>query len=129
MFKIPVGTEHHEVVSDTKLREERIDRSDLKAAAAAFIAKIRGGNVIFALRHDERQRSEPIEDLCSRLRAAETLEKFLENQAGRENRSLALKGVGQEVDARLAVLPVAAQGQRPDTRVNEDFHRRDRAAL
>ena len=129
MLKIPVDTEHHEIVPDTKLREERLDRSDLKAAAAAFIAKICGGRVVFALRHDERQRSEPIEDLCSRLGAAKSLEKFLKNQAGRENRSFALKCVGQEVDARIAALSITAQGKRPDTRVNEDFQRRDRAAL
>ncbi|HEY2093371.1 MAG TPA: hypothetical protein VGJ81_15940 [Thermoanaerobaculia bacterium] len=129
MLKIPVRAEHHQVVSDAKLREERIDRSDLESAAAAFIAKVRGGDVVLALRHDERQRGEPLEDLCSRLRAAESLEKFLEDQAGRENRSLALKCVGQEVNARIAVLPIAAQRKRPDTRVNEDFQRRDRAAL
>lgn len=129
MLKIPVGTEHHEVVSDTKLREERIDRSDLKAGAPAFIAKVCGGGVVFALWHDERQRSEPIEDLCSRLRAAESLKKFLENQAGRENRSFALERVGQEVDAWVAVLSIPAQGKRPDTRIHENLQRRDRAAL
>ena len=129
MLEVPVGTEHHQVVSDAELREERIDRSDLKAAATAFIAKVRGRDVVLALRHDEWQRGEPFEDLRSRLGAAESLEKFLEYQAGRENRSLALKCVGQEVDARVDLLPIAAQRKRPDTRVNEDFQRRDRAAL
>jgi hypothetical protein len=94
MLKIAVGTEHREVMSDTKLREERIDRADLKTAAAALVAKFCGGNVVFSLWHDERQRSEPVEDLCSRLGAAEPLEKFLKNQSGRENRPFALKGFG-----------------------------------
>ncbi len=129
MLEIAVGAEHHQLVPDAKLREECVDRPDLKAAAAACIAKVRGGNVVFALRHDERQRGEPIEDLCSRLGAAESLEKLLEYQARRKNRPFALKCVRQEVDARIAVVPIAPQGKRPDARVNEDFQRRDRAAL
>jgi len=82
MLKITIGTEHREVMSDAELREERIDRSDLKAAAAALAAKVRSGDVVVALWHDERQRGEPIDDLRSRLRVAEALEKFLKNQSG-----------------------------------------------
>ena len=129
MLEVTVGAEHRQVVPDTKLCEQSIDRPDLKAAPAAFIAKVCRGDMVFALRHDERQRSEPLKDLCPRLRAAESLEKFLEDQAGRENRPFPLKGVGEEVDARIAFLPVAAQRKRPDTRINEDSQRRDRAAL
>jgi hypothetical protein len=69
------------------LREERVDRSDLKAATAALVAKVCSGDVVFALWHDERQRREPIEDLCSRFRAAEPLKNFLKDQSGRNNRS------------------------------------------
>src|SRR5947209_16057071 len=108
MLEIAVGTEHREVVPDTELREERIDRSDLKAAPAALVAKVGSGDVVFALWHDERQRGEPIEDLCSRFRAAEPLEKFLKDQASRENRSLALKRVCEEVEIWVAVLPIPA---------------------
>lgn len=129
MLEIPVGTEHREVMSDTKLREERVDRSDLKATAAALVAKVCSGDVVFALWHDERKRGEPIEDLRSRFRAAEPLKKLLKNQSGRKNRSLALKRVGQEVDAWGAVLSIPAQGERPDTRINENLQWRDRAAL
>jgi hypothetical protein len=129
MLKIPVGTQHHEVVPDTKLREECVDRSDLKAAPAALIAKVCGGSVVFASWHDERQGSEPIEDLRSRFRAAESLEKLLKNQPGGENRSFALKGLGQEVHARMAVLSIPAQGKRPHTSIHEDLQLRDRAAL
>jgi hypothetical protein len=129
MLKVHVGTQHHEVVPDAKLREKCIDRSDLKAAPAALIAKLRGGSVVFALWHDERQMSEPNEDLRSRFRAVESLEKFLKNQSGGENRFFVLKGVGQEVYARIAVMSVPAQGKRPDTGVNEDLQLRDRAAL
>jgi hypothetical protein len=111
------------------LCEERIDRSDLKAATAALVTKLCSGNVIFALGHDQGQGSESIEDLRSRFRAAESLEKFLKNQAGGENRSLALKSLGQEVHARIAVMPIAAQGERPDAGINEELQLRDRAAL
>lgn len=129
MLEIPVGTQHHEVVPDTELREECIDRSDLKAAPAALIAKFCSGSVVFALWHDERQGSEPIEDLRSRFRAVESLEKLLKNQTGGENRSFALKGIGQKVHARIAVMPVPAQGKRPHTGIDKDLQLRDRAAL
>jgi len=111
MLEIPVRTQHHELVPETKLREERIDRSDLKAAAAALVAKVCSGSVVFALRHDQRQRSESIEDLRSRFWAAESLEKLLKNQPGGENRSFALKGIGQEVHARIAIMPIPAEGK------------------
>ncbi len=129
MLEIPVSTEHHELVPNAKLREKRIDRSDLKAAAAALVTKVCSSNVIFALGHDQWKGSESIQDLRSRFRAAESLEKFLKNQASGKDRSLALEGLGQEVHARIAVTPIPAQGERPDTCINEDLQLRDRAAL
>ena len=129
MFEISVGAQHHQIVPNTEPREKRINRSDLKAVTAALIAKVCSGDVVFALWHDERQRSEPFEDLRSRFRAAESLEKFLKNQPRRENGSFVLKRIGQEFHARIAIMSIPAQGQRPDAGIHEDLQLRDRAAL
>ena len=129
MLKISVGTQHHEIVPDTESREKRINRSDLKALTAALIAKVCSGDVVFALWHDERQSSESFEDLRSRFRAAESLEKFLKNQPRGENGSFVLKRIGKEFHARIAVLSIPAQGKRPDAGIRENLQLRDRAAL
>src|SRR6266478_4529086 len=55
ILEILVSTEHHKLVPNAKLREKRINRSDLKAAAAALVTKVCSGNVIFALGYDQWQ--------------------------------------------------------------------------
>jgi transposase len=129
LLEIPVRTQHHELIPDAESGEERIDRADLKAAAATVVAKIRRGNVIFALWDDQRQRSESIEDLLSRFRAAESLQDLLENQACSKDRSFVLKSICQELHAGMAISLITAQCKRPDTGINEEPQFRDRAAL
>src|SRR6266516_4705524 len=115
MLEVPVRTQHHELVPNTESRQERIDRSDLEAAAATVVARLSRGDVIFALWHDQRQRSESIADLLSRFRAGESLQDLLENQAGGEYRSCVLKSVSQEVHAGMALSLITPQGKRPNT--------------
>lgn len=102
MLKILVRTQHQEVMPDTELREESVDRSDLKAASAALIAKIGSGSMVFTSGHDQRQGSEPVENLRPRFRAAESLKKFLKNQPGRIDRSFLLKGSARKSALGLA---------------------------
>ena len=129
VLEIPVCTQHHEVVSDTELREEGVNRTDLKASATTVVAKVCCRDVIFALGHDQRQRSESIKDLLSRFRAAEALQNLLKNQAGSENRSFVPKRAGQEVHAGMTLTLITSHGKRPDTGINEELQSRDRAAL
>ncbi len=81
--------------------EEGIDRADMETATTTVVAKICRGGVIFALGHDQRQRSESIKNLRSRFRAAESLQDLLKNQACGEDRSFVPKSVGQEVHAGM----------------------------
>ena len=129
VLEVPVGTQHDELVPDAESGKERIDRTNLEAAAATVVAKVRCGGVIFALRHDQRQRSKSFEDLPSRFRAAESLKDFLENQASGEDRSFVPKSVGQEVYAGMSHTLVTAHGKRPDAGINEELQSRDRALL
>ena len=129
MLEVPVGTQQDKLVPDAKLGEKRIDRADLQPPAATIIAKVRRGDVIVSLWHDQRQSSESIQDLLSRLGAAESLQDLLENQARCEDRFFVLKSIRQEAHAGMAVTLVTAQGKRPDTGIDEQLQFRDRAAL
>lgn len=129
VLEIPVCTQHDEFVPNAEPGEEGIDRADLETATTTVVAKICRGGVIFALGHDQRQRSESIKNLRSRFRAAESLQDLLKNQACGEDRSFVPKSFGQEVHAGMTLATIAAHGKRPDTGVNEEFQSRDRAVL
>ncbi|HEV7485399.1 MAG TPA: hypothetical protein VGQ65_06920 [Thermoanaerobaculia bacterium] len=129
VLEIPVYTQQDEFVPDAEPGQESINGSDLNAATATVVAKICCCGVIFALGHDQRQRSESIKNLLSRFRAAETLQDLLKNQACSEDRSFVPKSVSQEVHAGMTLTAIAAHGKRPDTGVNEQFQSRDRAVL
>ncbi len=129
VLEIPVCTQHDELVPDAELGEEGIDRAYLDAATTTVVAKICRRGVIFALGHEQRQRSESIENLLSRFRSVESLQDLLENQACGEDRPFVPKSVSQEVHAGMILTTIAAHSKRPDTGVNEEFQSRDRAAL
>ena len=129
VLEIFVGTQHHELVPDAQSGEEGVDCPDLKAATTTVVAKICCGGVIFALGHNQRQRSESVQDLLSRFRAAESLQDLLKNQPCREDRSFLPKSFGQESHAGMTFGLITAHGKRPDTGINEKPHSRDRVAL
>ena len=129
MLEVPVGAQQDKLVLDAKLGKKRIDRADLQAAAATVVAKVRRGNMIVSLWHDQRQSSKSIQNLLSRLGTVESLQDLLENQAGGEDRSFVLKCIRQEAHAGMARTLITAQGKRPDTCIDEELQFRDRAAL
>ena len=76
MLEVLVRTQHDELIPNAELCEEGVDRADLKSATATVVAKVGCGRVIFALRHDQRQRSESIEDLLSRFSTASNVNRY-----------------------------------------------------
>ena len=116
-------------MADAELRDERINCPNLDSAAAARIAQRRGLDVIVPVRKQERHRGKPLEDLCTCLRSRETLQQLLENEPGSQDSFTPRKGVaeGEDLGARLRHIP--PQCQRPDTRVDEQAHLRERSAL
>ena len=127
--KIVVGRKHREVVSETKLREERIDRSGLDASAPAAIAQGGGFDVIRAIRHNERDRGEAIQYLRPCLRAQETLQELLENEACSENYLVSLDGPDKRLHLTRRRRRLAPKGERPDAGIDEQAHLRLRSAL
>ena len=85
--------------------------------------------MVFAIRLQQRKRCEALNDLCAGLRSGESLEQLLENQAGRDDNIGAHEGVLEQVNFRFRARGIAAQCERPNARVNEQSHERERSAL
>ena len=75
--------------------------------AAARVPKVGRCDVVLAVRLDQRECSEALDDLCPCLRPAETLEQFLQDQAGRDDDVRTGKGVLQCRDFRFGGRGVA----------------------
>jgi len=54
MLEITVCAEQSQVVADAKLREERVDRSELNSGAATHVSQCRGLDVIVSIGNQQR---------------------------------------------------------------------------
>jgi len=63
MAKITVGRQHNQIVTDAELGEQRINSSDLNAAAAARIAELGRIDMVIARRDDHRKGGEEFQNL------------------------------------------------------------------
>jgi hypothetical protein len=75
--KIVVRREKCQFVSNTELREKRVDGAYLNACSATTVAQLRCVDVVLAVWRKQRQRTEAIDDLTSIARARESLKQFL----------------------------------------------------
>ena len=128
-MEVVVGRQQFEVVPETQLRQKRIDRSDLDSSAATFVAQGRGLDVILTIRHDQRQRRETIQDLIARLRASKPLKNFLQYEPGGVDGFPCAERRDESTHLRQVPRGIPPQSQRPDARVDEQFHPRERSAL
>ena len=78
----------------------------------------------------ERKCGKALDNLSLRLRSSETLQQFLQHEAGGDDYVITLEGVFEGLNLRFGCLGIASKGQGPDACVNEDCHaRRERSAL
>jgi hypothetical protein len=75
--EIPISRKQLQFVPKAELSEQGVDGADLNTRASTSIAKARGADVVFAIRHDERKCAEPVYDVFAGPRAGETLQEFL----------------------------------------------------
>jgi hypothetical protein len=71
MAKVSIGRQDREVVTDAKLRQQCVDRTDLNAAPATSVSQLGGVDVVLPCRHQKRQCREAIEDPLGRSGPAE----------------------------------------------------------
>lgn len=127
--EIVVGCQQHQVVTNAELRDYRVDRADLQAGAPATIAQFRSVDVIQPVRSQERQRRKTVNNVLSRPRAGKPLQQFLQDQTRDYNRFTTFERVAQYANLRDGRNLVAAERERPDARIDEQDHRRERSAL
>jgi hypothetical protein len=120
--KVVVGGEHRQVVCDTELREQRIDRIDLYATAAALIPEFCRSYVVFPLRNEPGERVESLNDCFSRSRPVKSLQQLLQDQSGGEHR-FSLETLIKEIDCGMRYPTVMPHGKRPYARISEDLRR------
>jgi hypothetical protein len=51
--EVAIGRQHREIVADAKLREQRIDCTDLNAGTAASVAQFGGIDVVVPVRNEQ----------------------------------------------------------------------------
>jgi hypothetical protein len=83
MFKVIVSREHCQIVTKAKLSQEGINRSNLLPGAPTNVSQLGGSDVIIAIRHDERHRGKPIQNLRTGPWTRKTLKKLLQDKPGR----------------------------------------------
>ena len=99
-LKIVIARQHQQVVADTQLRQERIDRAYLNAMTTAYVAKGRGFDVIGSIRHEEGKSGESLQNLFTRLGSRKALQQLLYHQSRRQDRLAVLNRLHQGSDLR-----------------------------
>jgi hypothetical protein len=69
-------------MTDAELSDQGINRPGLNSALAAVISNLRSRDVIVAVRHQEREGREVLDDLFFGLGTGEPLQEFLKDQTG-----------------------------------------------
>jgi hypothetical protein len=120
--EVAVRAEQDEIVLEAELDENGVDRSDLDAAPPAAFANFSGLDVVVTLRLQESERGKPLDQLPTRLGSGEALEKFLQDQTGREDLIGSLQGVSKSLHFRRRRLGIAAEGEGPDAGIDKKAH-------
>ena len=127
--KVSIGRQHRQIVAETELRQQRIDRTDLNAASPASVSQFGSFYVVAPVGNQQRQRREPIEDLRPVARSGEALQKLLQNEPGGDEFLAGFDGTDQFASFDCRNGRVAPKGERPDTGINKDAQRRERSDL
>jgi len=116
-------------VPDAQLSNQGIDRANLDACPAAPVPQFGGCHMIFAIGLQQRKRCKALDDLFTRLRPGKSLQQFLKYKSCRGNNVCAQQGVLEMPNLRFRGSGIAAQRERPDTRVNKQRHDLERSPL
>ncbi len=95
MAEVLVRRQHHQVMANTKLREQRINCPYLYALLPAVIAKARGADMVLAIGHHQWDGRKPIYDLLLGLGTVKPLEQFLQDEPRCHHALARLEGTDQ----------------------------------
>ena len=83
---------------DAQLGEQRVDRANLQARATASVAQFGSINVVLPVWRQEWQSGKSFYDILAGTGSGESLQQFLKDQPGGNNRLAALQGMPQGND-------------------------------
>jgi hypothetical protein len=127
--KVFIRAQHLQLVTDAKLRKQRIYCPDLHPALSAEISEFRRRNVILSVRDQQRKCRKAIHNLVSRFWSGKALKQLLQNEPSGHDALTGLQGAPECAHLRNIGRLIAAQHQRPDARVYEEAQRRDLSFL
>lgn len=127
--EVLVRRQHRQLVPDAELSKESVDGADLDAPAPACRANVGSSDVVVAIRHEQRESGESVDDPFAGPGAAEALEQLLEDEPGRHDLLSVFERPGESVDGGKRRRPVAPKRERPDARLDEQRQARERSAL
>jgi hypothetical protein len=76
-LEISIGGQHHKVVTNTELGEERGNGSDRYSLLSAFVSNGRSIYVVLAVRNNERQHTQAAHNPVMGFRTRKALKQFL----------------------------------------------------
>jgi hypothetical protein len=85
--------------------------------------------MVLAIRLKQSQRRKPLYDLFACLGSCKALKKFLQDKTSRHNNVGASKRILQRLHLGCFNFNVTSEGKRPDARINQERHFRERSAL
>ena len=85
--------------------------------------------MVFAVRLNQCQRREPLYDLFACLGTRKALKKLLQYKTSRDDNVCAGERILQRLYLGFFNFDVTSEGKRPDARINQKRHFRERSAL
>ena len=116
-------------MTNAKLGDQGIDRSDLNAGPATPVPKLRRGNVIIAIGLKKRKCGKALDNLRGRLGSGEALQQFLKNESRRYHDIRAEQRLLQDFNLGFRDRSVTTKGERPHARIDKQGHDRPRSDL
>ena len=127
--EVVVGAQHGQLVPQAQLRQQGVIRAHLHTRASTAIAQFRGSDMILSVRRQQRQGSEPVNDVLARTWSSEALQQLLQDEPGRQNRIPTFECIVQSSHLWGRRGLITAEGKRPDAGIDEQAHPRERSAL
>jgi hypothetical protein len=115
--------------SDGQMGNEGIDCADLNTCGTQRVAHASRCDMIFARGREVLQRREHLDDLRPGSFGDDALEQFLQDHPGGGDDLTTSERIPQCPDLSHIRGSVPAQRERPDARVDEQAHPRERSAL
>ena len=116
-------------MTNTQLRKEGINRSNLNSGATAIVAQFRRVHMIASIGNEKRQCGKSIDDLLTCFRTRKPLQQFLKDEPCGDDGVTRLKAAAQFFNLVRSTGRVATQSKGPNARIDEQCQERVRWVL